>query len=193
MIETLQQTETELIEMAAKGSPNAFDEIVRRNYRMVYAHALRLLGNGDDAADATQVTFVKAHRSMREFDTSRPLKPWLYRICTNVCTDIVRGRHRSHESLDSHAHVLEGGERPEAAAERGEMQGIIQRAIARLPERYRRIIVLRHYEQMDVDEIAREVGAPEGTIKSWLFRARAILKQELSGAMDGDGFLPSAA
>jgi RNA polymerase sigma-70 factor (ECF subfamily) len=53
-----------------------------------------------------------------------------------------------------------------------------------LPAKYRRIIVLRHYDQLDVEEIAETLGAPEGTIKSWLFRARALLRRELSGLFE---------
>lgn len=172
------------IEAAVRGDREAFDEIVERHYRGVYAYALRLLGHGDDAADATQTTFVKAHRSLREFDTSRPMRPWLYRICANVCTDIARSKHRGHDSLEQHEYMLEGGEQPEDTAARGELAGRIRRAIRKLPDRYRRIIVMRHYEMMDVEEIAERVGAPEGTIKSWLFRARALLKRELAGVVE---------
>ncbi len=178
------KNERTLTMAAARGCRDAFDEIVERNYRVVYAHALRMLGNGDDAADATQTTFVKAHRSMKEFDTTRPIRPWLYRICTNVCTDIVRSKHRGHDSLEQHEHMLESGDRPEDEAFRGELAGVIRKAIRKLPERYRRIIVMRHYEMMDVEEIAERVGAPEGTIKSWLFRARALLKRELAGVVE---------
>ena len=184
MTATILKNERNLILAATRGSREAFDAIVERNYRGVYAHALRMLGNGDDAADATQTTFVKAHRSMKEFDTTRPIRPWLYRICTNVCTDIVRSKHRGHDSLDQHEYMLESGEQPEDAAVRGELAGVIRKAIAKLPERYRRIIVMRHYEMMDVEEIAERVGAPEGTIKSWLFRPRALLKRELAGVVE---------
>lgn len=180
----LVHTERDLAERAAAGCRDSFDALVDQYYQAVYSHAYRILRNSEDAADATQTTFVKVHRSLKEFDTDRPLRPWLYRICGNACIDIARNKYRGHEELDKHAYMLEGGDRPEAAAEQSELQRKIQRAILKLPERYRRIIVLRHYEQMDVDEIARTVGAPEGTIKSWLFRARALLRRELAGVLD---------
>ena len=180
----LVHNENAAVEKAARGDRQAFDSLVDQHYRGVYAYAMRMLRNADDAADATQATFVKAHRSLREFDTSRPLKPWLYRICGNVCIDMARSKHRSHEDLDQHAYMLEGGEKPQEVAERSEMQRKIWRAVMKLPERYRRIVLLRHYEQMDVEEIAKTLGAPEGTIKSWLFRARAILRKELAGILE---------
>lgn len=184
-------SESEIVERAAAGSRDAFDKLVDRFYQGVYAHAYRILRNRDDAADATQMTFVKVHRSIKEFDRARPLKPWLYRICGNVCIDIARSRHRSHEELEKHAYMLESDDRPEDAAEYSELQRKIYRAIMNLPDRYRRIIILRHYDLMDVEEIAQTVGTPEGTIKSWLFRARVLLKKELAAALLGqDGFSP---
>lgn len=180
----LVHSERELVESAAAGCRESFDALVDHFYQGIYAHAYRILRNGDDAADATQTTFVKAHRSIKEFDSARPLRPWLFRICGNVCIDIARARYRGDEELEKHAYMLESSERPELEAERSELQRKIQRAILNLPERYRRIILLRHFEQMDVEEIADTVGAPEGTIKSWLFRARALLKKELAGVLD---------
>lgn len=181
---TQSRDERYLIAEAAGGNRLAFDILVRTHYRGVYGLALRVLGNQDDAADATQTTFLKALRSIGEFDTSRPMKPWLYRICANVCTDIVRSKHRSHDALDQHAHLLESADDTEDHAEQSELQGKVLRAISRLPERYRKIIMMRHYEQLDVEEIAQKVGAPEGTIKSWLFRARAQLRRELASVLE---------
>lgn len=176
--------ESSLVERAKRGDRAAFDRLVSENYAGVFAYALRMLRNRDDAADAVQVTFAKALRSLKEFDTSRPFRPWLYRICGNVSIDLARSKHRSTEDLDKHAYMLEGGEKPQEEAERSDLQRTIRRAIKKLPERYRRIVMMRHFEQMDVDEIAAAVGAPEGTIKSWLFRARALLRRDLADALE---------
>jgi RNA polymerase sigma-70 factor (ECF subfamily) len=173
-------SERDLVEKAAKGCRRSFDELVDRHYQGVYAHAYRIMRNHDDAADATQTAFVKAYRSLKEFDVTRPLRPWLYRICGNVCIDMARSRHRSDEDLEKHAYMLESPETPEPNLEKSDLEKKIRKAISNLPERYRRIVLLRHYQQLDVEEIADMVGAPEGTIKSWLFRARALLKSELS-------------
>jgi RNA polymerase sigma-70 factor (ECF subfamily) len=173
-------SERDLVEKAAKGCRRSFDELVDRHYQGFYAHAYRIMRNHDDAADATQTAFVKAYRSLKEFDVTRPLRPWLYRICGNVCIDMARSRHRSDEDLEKHAYMLESPETPERNLEKSDLEKKIRKAISNLPERYRRIVLLRHYQQLDVEEIADMVGAPEGTIKSWLFRARALLKSELS-------------
>lgn len=173
--------EQALLKRAQEGCQVAFDEVVRRHYKGVLAHALRLLGNQDDAADAVQVTFVKAARSLAEFDLARDFRPWLYRICTNVCIDIARGRKRGCESLDTHAYHLESDSDPEEEATKAQLAARVRAAVERLPGNYKNAILLRHFAQMDVEEIARTLGAPEGTVKSWLFRARAMLKQDLAG------------
>lgn len=172
--------ERDLVTKAAAGSREAFDGLVDLHYEAVYAHAARILRNSDDASDAAQTTFVKALRSIREFDVERPMRPWLYRICGNVCIDIARSRHRSNEPLESHAYMLESADDLEAEAEQSDLKEKILAAILNLPEKYRRILILRHYEQMAVEEIADVFDAPEGTIKSWLFRARAMLRKELA-------------
>lgn len=193
MREMKSYTEREQVERAAAGDKSGFDALVDRHYKGLYALAYRILGNGEDAADATQIAFVKAHRSIKEFDTERPFRPWLYRICSNVCIDIARSKHRGHDSIEKYSYMLESDSRPHALAERSERHRRMRSAIMRLPERYRRIIVLRHYKQMDVEEIAETVGAPEGTIKSWLFRARAQLRGELAGLFEQSSMVEEMA
>jgi RNA polymerase sigma-70 factor (ECF subfamily) len=173
-------SERDLVTKAAAGSRDAFDSLVDLHYQAIYAHAYRILRNSDDASDATQTAFVKALRSIAEFDVTRPMRPWLYRICGNVCIDLARGRHRSNEPIDKHAYMLESNDDLVGSAEQSDLREKILKAIMNLPEQYRRILILRHYEQMAVEEIAEALDAPEGTIKSWLFRARAMLKKELA-------------
>jgi RNA polymerase sigma-70 factor (ECF subfamily) len=173
-------SERDLVTKAAAGSRDAFDSLVDLHYQAIYAHAYRILRNSDDASDATQTAFVKALRSIAEFDVTRPMRPWLYRICGNVCIDLARSRHRSNEPIDKHAYMLESNDDLVGSAEQIDLREKILKAIMNLPEKYRRILILRHYEQMAVEEIAEALDAPEGTIKSWLFRARAMLKKELA-------------
>ena len=160
-------------------------ELVADRYRsQIRGHALRMLRDQEDAEDAVQDTFVKAFRAIHTFESGRPLLPWLMRICSNCCVDIIRGRRTGHECLDKHEHAIfdtrvdvEGGVETRLRIER------VREAVSRLPERYRRIIEMRHYRHMDVNEIARALNIPEGTIKSWLFRARALLRKDLQVAL----------
>jgi RNA polymerase sigma-70 factor (ECF subfamily) len=160
-------------------------ELVADRYRnQIRGHALRMLRDQEDAEDAVQDTFVKAYRAIKTFEPGRPLLPWLMRICSNCCVDIIRGRKQGQECLDKHEHAIfddradvEGGVESRLRVE------YVREAVSRLPERYRRIIEMRHYRHMDVNEIARALNIPEGTIKSWLFRARALLKKDLQVAL----------
>ena len=142
-----------------------------------------MLRNRDDANDAVQETFLKAYRAIGEFDPERPLRPWLCRICANCCVDMVRTRRREGEGLWSDPSLYHTEVALDVRATGAIQYGQIIEAIERLPERYRRIVLMRHFRHMAVNEIARELGTPEGTIKSWLFRARTMLKKDLTPVM----------
>jgi RNA polymerase sigma-70 factor (ECF subfamily) len=168
---------------AAAGDETAF-ELLSDMYRpMLWSLALRILRNPEDANDAVQDTFLKAYRAIKEFDSDRPLKPWLCRICANCCMDAVRHRRRDSSSLDQHEHMLQDDGHVDDQAAGSIRNGQLLDAIGRLPDKYQRIILMRHFKHMEVMEIAEELDKPEGTIKSWLFRARALLKKDLRLAM----------
>lgn len=175
--------ESHLISRASEGDEGAFEALCATYRPALVGLALRMLRHPDDAHDAVQDTFVKAFRAIGDFDPERPLKPWLCRICANCCVDAVRARKRGGEGLSAHEHTLQDTMGVELRAEGSIQQGQIMEAISRLPDKYRRIILMRHFRHMDVNEIALALDKPEGTIKSWLFRARAMLKKDLTPAM----------
>lgn len=183
-IEPVPCCEGQLIQRAKGGESVAF-ELISKSYRpMLYQVAMRMLRNNDDANDAVQETLLKAYRAIRDFDSDRPLKPWLCRICSNVCIDMVRSRRHETDSLDQHEYMLcDGSSSLSSQAEDSIAREMVVEAIGRLPARYRHIILMRHFRHMDVNEIADELKAPEGTIKSWLFRARGLLKRDLQVAL----------
>jgi len=165
------------------GEKVAMELLMDMHRPTIMSQAMRILRDVEDASDAVQDTYLKAVRALPNFELGRPLLPWLLRINSNCCVDILRGRRVMVENIDNHEHSLSDsrldvGEGVESA------MGLesIRDAIQRLPVRYREIVMMRHYRHMDVTEIAAELGKPEGTIKSWLFRARALLKQDLQMA-----------
>ena len=171
--------ESHLVTRAAAGDEVAF-ELLSDQYRpTLMSLAMRMLRNPDDANDVVQDTLVKAFRAIKDFDCDRPLKPWLCRICTNCCVDSVRSRKRDGDSLDQHEYMLADDQEVDDSAAGSIRQSQVLAAIDRLPEKYRKIIFMRHFRHMDVNEIAEALDKPEGTIKSWLFRARAMLKKDL--------------
>jgi RNA polymerase sigma-70 factor (ECF subfamily) len=157
----------------------AFDLLCEQVRPTLYGIAYRMLRNSDDANDAVQDTLIRALKALRDFDPERPIRPWLSRICANCCVDIIRTR-RGSESLDVHEHALATDDASlDEQTDLAFQQRALVAAVDRLPATYRKIIFMRHFRHMEVNEIADELKKPEGTVKSWLFRARAMLRQDL--------------
>lgn len=177
--------ESHLVLEAQAGKQVAF-ELLADEYRdALRALALRMLRNADDANDAVQETLVKAYRGIGAFQAGRPVLPWLSRICSNCCVDVLR-RRRCHptEPVDRHEFSLVDSSPDVSHVVHGRLiDDAVRRAVERLPERYRSIVEMRHFRHMEVGEIAMQLNKPEGTIKSWLFRARALLRKELQVAL----------
>lgn len=175
--------ESHLIKRASEGDEVAFELLIDLYRPVLMSLAMRMLRNVDDAYDAVQETLIKAYRAIGDFDPERPLRPWLCRICSNCCVDIVRNHKRDGDPIEQHEYMLQDGEEVDTQAENEIGHSMVVEAIDRLPEKYRRILHMRHFRHMDVNEIAHELNKPEGTIKSWLFRARALLKKDLKPAL----------
>ncbi len=176
--------EQHLIQRAQAGESVAMEILVDQYRPQLKSHAMRMLRQPDDADDAVQDTFVKAFRAIGSFQSGRPLQPWLMRICSNCCVDMIRNRKGGVEALEKHEHALCDNK---ASVADGVISAMrvekVNDAIGRLPDKYKRIVMMRHYDHMDVNEIAQALDIPEGTIKSWLFRARALLRKDLQVAM----------
>ena len=162
---------------------DAFDALVRSRVDAVYRTSLAILGNTADAADAVQETFVSAwcHRhELREFDK---FDAWLGRINLNACRGQLRRRGRKAvreirllDPGDGHEPPVTGRAFDDRAAE----ADVFDRAFARLSVGDRAVLVMHHLQERPVAEIAAALGAPTGTIKSRLHRARAALESALA-------------
>ncbi len=173
-----------LIEDAKAGDRSAFEELIDQYRDDMLRLAVRRLRNVERAQDVVQEATIKAFRAMGGFESGRPFLPWLLRICANCCVDHTRQNRSDMESLDRVEYMLYGtNDSPEVVAERADVGSIVDRAIRRLPNSYKTIVLMHHFDDKKVSEIARELNKPEGTVKSWLFRARALLRKELSGAL----------
>lgn len=193
--ETLQQVnntqnrmvtwESHLVERARAGESVAFELLADMHRPTLFHLAMRMLRNADDANDAVQDTFLKAFRAIHDFQADRPLRPWLCRICTNCCVDAVRHRKRDPAPIEQHEYALsDEAQDLDSHTDEAYDSGVVRAAVNKLPRKYRDIIVMRHFSHMDVNEIAAALQKPEGTIKSWLFRARAMLRKDLQVALN---------
>jgi RNA polymerase sigma-70 factor (ECF subfamily) len=176
--------ERELVVWAQAGSRSAMQDLLEAHRPTMTRLARRMLRDGEDVSDAVQEAMLKAARAIQSFDSTRPFAPWLMRITSNCCVDLIRSASQRPDSLDAYdIPVADASADVQCSTETAMLAEALEEAIQRLPERYRSIVEMRHYRHMEVLEIAQELGKPEGTIKSWLFRARALLKVSLQPAM----------
>jgi len=188
-------TDAVLVRRTLGGDAGAYDELVHRYQRQVYSLLYRMLGNASDAEDTTQETFIRAYRALRTFRQDASFLTWLYKIASNLSVDLIRSRRsKGAASLDEE---IESGREPatsnreaapEDAAMRGAVADIVQNAIMELPDRYRQVVVLRHNAGMSIEEIAQRLDLPTGTVKTHLFRARALMRERLGPILGMNGY-----
>ena len=163
------------------GEPDAFERLVRTYQHRVFGVAFRMLGNGAEAEEIAQETFLRAHRALPEFRGDAKLSTWLYAIASRLCLTRLGSRERGlvrhgEEGLLRLPHDALG---PDAAVERTELEAALHRAIAELPDERRIVVVLRDLEGLSYEEIAASLGLELGTVRSRLHRARMDLKDKL--------------
>jgi RNA polymerase sigma-70 factor (ECF subfamily) len=176
----------ELMARLAAGDREALAPLMQRHYRRVYRIALSYLRQPDDALDVVQECFVKAYQNAGRWDGAAESGPWLARIAVNLSIDRWRRNRRRQQTFTplvdgDHDTTLaaadDGPDRPLAGREARER---LQAALATLPDRQRAVVVLRHYQDLSLDEISRTLGMSLGTVKSSLHRALRRLREGLS-------------
>ena len=172
-----QTDDCEWVARCLRGDPAAFDPIVRRYQRVLFSVAHRILGNYDDALDVTQNAFIKAYEGLGGYDPNRRFFSWIYRILVNECLNARRSR-RQGEPL-SETMEAEAGDGPLASMQALERSEAIEKALVKLPEDQRLVLVLRHFADLSYREMSETLGIPEKTVKSRLFEARHRLGQLL--------------
>ncbi|HEV8117275.1 MAG TPA: sigma-70 family RNA polymerase sigma factor [Thermoanaerobaculia bacterium] len=178
----------------AKDLDGAFERLVLEYQDRLYSFAMRLSGNAADAEEIAQDAFVRAYRAMKTYPQERiralSLKAWLYRITLNVARNRMRGKRHAHASLDerdSEGRARFDPEddprsRPDAVLEDGRRRADIATLVADLPSRYRSALILRYMEGLRLEEVARVLGQPLGTVKSNVHRAVNALREALSAS-----------
>lgn len=172
-------SDDDLLARHVAGDPSAFGEIVRRHRDRLWAVALRVLGDREEAADAVQDAFVSAFRAAGAFRGQSAVTTWLHRITVNACLDRVRKSASRRTSLipepERLEQLLEPQESAAAPAERRDLHRQLVAALAQLPPEQRAALVLVDMQGYPVAEAARILGVAVGTIKSRCARGRARL------------------
>ena len=191
--------ELALIHAAQNGDLDAFNSLVLAYQDSVYNTALRILGDGELAADASQDAFLSAFRNITSF-RGGSFRAWLLRTVTNACYDELRRRKRrpavplepetgEGEELESPRWLADPALTPEQELEADELEHAIQHCLDALPTDFRTVVVLADIQGLDYSEVAVSIRAPLGTIKSRLARARLRLRECLRGFTE---LLPAA-
>lgn len=178
--------ERKLIERASGGDSAAFNHLMETHERRMYAVALRMCGNREDAQDCLQDAMLRVYRALNGFKGQSTFSTWVYRITMNTCLDeLRRKKNKQNASLDS---LLDAGwspkdedNTPEKHAIQREMKERLHNAIRDLPEDMRSAVVLRDIHGLSYDEIAQTLNINVGTIKSRISRGREKLRAELKG------------
>ena len=165
-----------LIERCKSGERQALEEFVGLYERPVYNAAYRILGNPDDAADATQVVFMKALEHLGQYDPKYKLFSWVYRIAVNESLNQLK-RGKKQQPLDDTEVAVNNS--PEVTLAAGDLSREIQHGLMGLKEDYRTVIVLRHFSECSYAQISEILQIPEKTVKSRLYSARQLMKETL--------------
>jgi RNA polymerase sigma-70 factor (ECF subfamily) len=178
---TVEAGEADLVAKARGGNLFAFEEIVRRHQRRVYATALRILRRHDLADDVVQDTFLRAWQSLDRFDLSRPFGPWVCRIAANLAVNHLRAPvSREQELPEGHAETPSAAASPLEGVLDVEAQAVLERAMEALSADQRAVFVLRTFEELSYKDIAETLEISMGTVMSRLARARDRLREALA-------------
>ncbi|CAN5727880.1 sigma-70 family RNA polymerase sigma factor [soil metagenome] len=170
------EDEDRLIGQCLAGDSSAFEPLVERYHRPLFRVAARLLGDRDQAQDVIQTSFLKAYQALATCDRQRRFFSWIYRIVVNECLNTLRAR-RPTQGLDETMMAAGAAGDPVEARETRER---VRKALLKLPEGQRDVIVLRHFTELRYEQIAAVLGIPEKTVKSRLFSARQRLCELLA-------------
>lgn len=194
MTDTLQQQESSAEDEAVlrrilAGDTNAF-AFLEKKYRKTVVFLIRkMVRNDEDVNDLAQDTFVKAYAALPTFQFEYPFSRWLFKIASNRTIDFLRRKRFQMYSIDEPIRTGDGGDlymdprdnepMPDAVVLAGERAQMLKEALDSLPEKFKRVIQMRHEEELEYQEIADKLQQPLGTVKAHLFRARKQLYKKL--------------
>jgi RNA polymerase sigma-70 factor (ECF subfamily) len=191
---TLEIDDKGLVARAQEGDLDAFETLINRYERRVYALALRMLRHPQDAEDITQQTFLSALENLGGFRGDASFATWLLRIATHAALKVIRKHNGldivsldeataegdSYGSIPHPEYIADWRQSPEQLVQQNEVQRLLDEALAKLDEKHRAVFLLRDVEGMSVKETAEALGLSEANTKVRLLRARLQLREQLT-------------
>ena len=189
--------EARFIARLASRDERAFNELVVLYQERVFRILSRMLGRRDEAEDMAQEVFVQVFKAVGTFRGDSKLSTWIYRIAVNLCKNRVKYLKRRHsEAQDEYEAMAERSpmtsgsgvtsgdiHRPDQMVEGLQLERVVQLCIVELEPDFREVLILRDVEDLSYEELCEVTGLPDGTVKSRLHRARAMLKQAVERKM----------
>ena len=182
-------TPDSLIEKCLSGDQAAWEIIVRQNWRKVFNVAYKFVGKHDEAEDLTQDIFLKIFKALNTFDRRANFQTWIISISRNLCIDHYRSVRKERQTI---AREVDTGDLQPASPDRGpyhaaehqDLRGLLRQGLQALPATLRTAVVLRDLQELSYQEIADQLGLPEGTVKSRINRGRIELAHQLKRLQD---------
>ncbi|MDZ4698730.1 MAG: sigma-70 family RNA polymerase sigma factor [Rhodothermales bacterium] len=177
-----------LVKQALEGNEAAYKALVQKYSKALTMHVQRLVRKPEEVDDLVQESFIKAFSALGSYSVEYAFSTWLYKIATNHAIDYLRKRKLKTYSIDKPRDTKDGAVefelpdatyRPDRHIVADQRRQLIQDAIDALPEKYHKVIVMRHQQEKSYEEIARELDLPLGTVKAHIFRARELLNKFL--------------
>ena len=182
-----------LVAKAVQGQEDSYKKLVDKYNRPIYFHIRKMIKEQELVEDLVQEVFIKAFKNLATYSNQYAFSTWLYRIATNHTIDYLRKKKLPTFSISDPIKTKDGEVEvqlpdtsfaTDAPIIKHERKAIVQEAIANLPEKYRKVIRMRHMDELSYDEIADELNIPLGTVKAHIFRARELLYKALIDKKD---------
>jgi RNA polymerase sigma-70 factor (ECF subfamily) len=179
--ESLEPDDRQLVETIRGGDSHAFETLVRRKTSKVYALCYRIIGNGEDAKDISQLVFIKLWENLEKYDPSYSFDTWLYRMVTNVAIDFMRNKQSRENAVNSNLRLVKTSSEAEQGVivQRKEVEGVFNAVSSVLSPKQKTIFVMNQMDDLPSSEIAKILGCRESTVRNHLFNARKLMQQQL--------------
>ena len=180
--------EKEVVTQILNGDTRAFELLVKQYERLVFFVVNRLVKDEDDILDICQEVFIKIHKGLFRFNFQSKLSTWIAQVTYFTAINYLKKYKK--EQVGAYPDDIENyhftNDNPEELLTKKEVANYVEQLISQLPEVYRTVITLYHLNEFSCEEIGEITGMPEGTIKSYLFRARKLLKQKIEVYLKND-------
>ncbi len=186
------QREQILIKQSKKGDVESFEELIREYQQFAYNIALKMLGNTEDAKDASQDALIKVYKNIGKYREDSKFSTWLYRIVVNVCKDFLR-KSKNVKFVNDEYQTLNIPETdldadPVSSYERSEVVRQVNVALDEVPEPFRTALILFDIQGMSYNEISDIEGVALGTVRSRIYRAREYMRAILQNNLKGGSY-----